>query len=182
MAEAAKSVSHEHTFDVDTNDWEEIERTLLGLSEGVAGRLRDGGVEAGTIAVKVRDSAFETHTRQRTLPAPTDEADVIWRVRLELARPQVRGIRVRLLGVAATHLTEPEQLELFAPADDRRRLATAAADAIKRASGRVPSPARACSATRGGTLRARPSERPEARRIGRPGPPATGSSDDPDRA
>ena len=42
--EAAKSVSHEHTFDRDTNDWEVIERTLLALSEGVAGRLRAGGV------------------------------------------------------------------------------------------------------------------------------------------
>ena len=50
----AKSVSHEHTFDVDTSDADEIERTLLALSEGVAARLRAGGVRALTIAVKVR--------------------------------------------------------------------------------------------------------------------------------
>ncbi len=42
----AKSVSHEHTFDVDTSDQEEIERTLLALAEGVATRLRAGGVQA----------------------------------------------------------------------------------------------------------------------------------------
>ncbi len=41
---AAKSVSHEHTFDVDTADADVIERTLLALSEGVASRLRAGGV------------------------------------------------------------------------------------------------------------------------------------------
>ena len=43
--EAAKSIGHEHTFDVDTSDREVIERTLLGVSEGVAGRLgeQDGG-------------------------------------------------------------------------------------------------------------------------------------------
>src|SRR5262249_61606284 len=72
----AKSVSHEHTFDVDTNDWEEIERTLLGLSEGVARRLRKGDVKAGTVAVKVRGSKFTTLPRQRSLPPPTDHADL----------------------------------------------------------------------------------------------------------
>ena len=63
----AKSVSHEHTFDVDTSDREVIERTLLGLSEGVAARLRAAGLRAGVVAVKVRDSEFATHTRQRSL-------------------------------------------------------------------------------------------------------------------
>ena len=63
----AKSVSHEHTFDVDTSDQDQIERTLLALAEGVAARLRAGGVRAATVQVKVRDSAFHTVTRQRTL-------------------------------------------------------------------------------------------------------------------
>ncbi|MEO5884231.1 MAG: DNA polymerase IV, partial [Candidatus Limnocylindrales bacterium] len=48
----AKSVGHEHTFDVDTSDREIIERTLLAMSEGVSGRLRSAGVRASTIAVK----------------------------------------------------------------------------------------------------------------------------------
>ena len=64
----AKSVGHEHTFDVDTSDPEQIERTLLAMSEGVAGRLRDAGVKATTITVKIRDTTFRTITRQRTLP------------------------------------------------------------------------------------------------------------------
>ena len=88
---AAKSVSHEHTFDVDTADAEVIERTLLALSEGVASRLRAGGVRASTVAVKVRDSGFHTVTRQRTLPEPTDLADPIFRTALELVRPEVAG-------------------------------------------------------------------------------------------
>ena len=129
--EPAKSVSHEHTFDRDTRDWGELERTLLGLSEGVGRRLRTGGVKAGTVGVKVRDASFDTHTRQRTLPMPTDQTEVIWHTAVELARPLTRGLAVRLLGVAATHLTDRDQLALFA-GDDRRERATRAADDIRR--------------------------------------------------
>jgi DNA polymerase IV len=128
----AKSVGHEHTFDVDTSDRETIERTLLAMSDGVAGRLRSAGVRASTIAVKIRDSSFRTITRQRTLPEPTDLTDPIYRAAVELARPEVRGIRVRLLGVTASNLGDREQLGLFPSDDPRRRAAIEAADTIRR--------------------------------------------------
>jgi DNA polymerase-4 len=128
----AKSVGHEHTFDVDTSDPEVIERTLLGMADGVSGRLRSAGVRASTVTVKIRDSAFRTITRQRTLPEPTDLTEPIYRTAVELARPEVRGIRVRLLGVSASNLGEREQLGLFAAEDPRRRAAIEAADAVRR--------------------------------------------------
>jgi DNA polymerase-4 len=127
----AKSVSHEHTFDADTRDRELIERTLLALSEGVAGRLRKAGIKAATVGVKVRGSDFATVTRQRTLAAPTDQTDEVYRTALALARPEMRGIAVRLLGVAASGLTEREQLALFEAPDSRRRRAVGALDAIR---------------------------------------------------
>jgi DNA polymerase-4 len=131
---AAKSVSHEHTFDVDTADRDVIERTLLAMADGVAGRLRAAGLKASTVSVKIRDSSFRTITRQRTLPAPTDLAEPIWRVALELARPEVRGIRVRLLGVGTSNFAEPSQLPLFGgeEGEARRRAATEASDKIRR--------------------------------------------------
>jgi DNA polymerase-4 len=164
----AKSVSHEHTFDIDTNEWDVIERTLLALADGVARRLRAGGVKAGTIAIKVRDSSFVTLTRQRTLPSPTDQTDTIWRTAVILARPEVRAIRVRLLGVAASHLTEREQLVLFEADDARRQRATEATDRIRQRYG-------SRAITRARLLDvgvAEPFERdamtaPEAKRIGR---------------
>jgi len=136
----AKSIGHEHTFDVDTSDPEMIERTLLAMADGVASRLRSAGLRAGTIQVKIRDSSFRTITRQRTLLEPTDLAEPIWQVALELTRPEVRGLRVRLLGVSASHLGDREQLGLFDAAgsvegdrrSDRRRRVTQAADAIRR--------------------------------------------------
>jgi nucleotidyltransferase/DNA polymerase involved in DNA repair len=129
--EAAKSIGHEHTFDVDSSDPEVIERSLLGLSEGVAGRLRDSGVKASTVTVKIRDSSFHTITRQRTLKEPTDLTEPIFRTALELARPEVRGKKIRLLGVTASGLGEPDQLALFGADDPRRRAAVEAEDLVR---------------------------------------------------
>jgi DNA polymerase-4 len=168
----ARSVSHEHTFEHDTRDPEVIERSLLALSEGVASRLRAGGVRASTIAVKVRDSDFVTRSRQLTLHDPTDQTDEVYRAVLSLARPQVRGIRVRLLGVAASGLTERAQLALFAEGEDRRRRATTATDDIRKRYGTqalvrarlledgVPEP-----------FERDPFRGPEAPGVGRPGRP-----------
>ncbi len=128
----AKSVGHEHTFDVDTSDPEVIERTLLAMADGVAGRLRSAGVKAGTVAVKIRDSGFHTITRQRTLAEPTDMTGPIYATALELARPEIRGMRVRLLGVTASNLGEREQMALFETAEPRHRRAVEAADALRR--------------------------------------------------
>jgi DNA polymerase-4 len=128
----AKSVGHEHTFDVDSSDPEVIERTLLAMADGVAGRLRSAGVRAGTVTVKIRDSGFHTITRQRTLAEPTDLTEPIFRAALELARPEVRGMRVRLLGVSASNLGEREQLALFESVEPRRRRAVEAADQLRR--------------------------------------------------
>ena len=170
--ETARSLSHEHTFEVDTADHEVIDRTLLALAEGVSARLRAGRVRARTVAVKVRDSGFVTATRQRTLTEPTDQTAPIWATARELARPLLRGVRVRLLGVAASHLEDAEQLSLFGATEDRRGRATRAADAIRSRYG-------SRAIVRGRLLSSRVSEpferdaltAPEAPRVGRPRPP-----------
>ena len=119
--DAAKSVSHENTYDVDKSDWEVLEQTLLALSENVAARLRATNVSCSTVSVKIRNSSFETITRQRTLPEPTDMGEVIWRTAVELTRREVRGQRIRLLGVAASGLDEQRQLSCSkARVEDRR--------------------------------------------------------------
>ena len=130
--DAAKTIGHETTFDQDTSDPDVLERTLLALAEGVSGRLRSAGVKAGTVTVKVRDSGFNTITRQRSLSEPTDLTEPIWRAALELARPEIRGKKIRLLGVTASHLGEREQLGLFETLDPRRRRAVEAADELRR--------------------------------------------------
>lgn len=172
VSDPARSVSHEHTFDIDTSDPEVLGRTLLALSEGVASRLRAGGVKARTIAVKVRDSAFVTVSRQRTLAAPTDQTEVVYRTALELARPQLQGVKVRLLGVAVSHLGGGEQLSLFDDSDERRRRAAKAADEIRRRFGsRAIRRARLLDSGVAEPFERDPSSAPDSGSIGRPSPP-----------
>ena len=180
LGDPAKSVGHEHTFDSDTRDPELIERTLLGMADGVAGRLRSAGVRASTVAVKIRDSSFRTITRQRTLPEPTDMTEPIFHAALELARPEVRGIRVRLLGVTASNLGEREQLGLFPADEPRHRAAIEAADALRRRYGEG-------AVTRGRLVGARlpaPFERDPRNPLDRRarGAPMEGPDPDPDAA
>jgi len=134
--EPAKSIGHEHTFDVDTADREVIERTLLGMADGVAWRLRAAGLRAGTITIKLRDSSFTTFTRQTSLKVPADLTEPIYDAAITLLRRELHGQRIRLVGVTASNFREREQLSMFAPAtgadDPRRHQAAEALDQIRR--------------------------------------------------
>ena len=71
--------------------------------------------------------------------------EAIWQAALELARPEMRGKRIRLLGVAASAFGAREQLGLFEIEDARRRKAIEAADELRERFGtRAVTRARCC--------------------------------------
>ncbi len=94
-----KSISAETTFEVDIADPTILRRTLLGLSNKVAGRVRQADVVGRTVAIKVRSADFQTLNRSRTLPSPTDVAREIFDTAWSLFSALPPGRRVRLLGV-----------------------------------------------------------------------------------
>jgi DNA polymerase-4 len=99
----AKSISHEHTYNEDTTELQEIEATLMRLSEMVGRRLREGGVHARTIQLKLRYKDFTTITRALTLPEPTQlDTEIFRQIRSLFHRNWKRGVPVRLLGVHAS--------------------------------------------------------------------------------
>jgi len=114
----AKSISHHHTFPDDVDDPAVIESTLSHLCQKAAKRLRDAGLFAATITLVLRYAGFETITRARTLPAPTNlDQDVLRVTRELLARHRDPRRRVRLVGVSLTSLSHGEkQLDLVDPA------------------------------------------------------------------
>jgi DNA polymerase-4 len=103
-----KSSSEERTFAHDIRDAQVLRRQIGALSQGVARRLKDAGLAAGTISIKLRYADFTTLTRQMKLAMPTDDERVIYRAALALVRRAWdRKRSVRLLGVGGQQLTMP---------------------------------------------------------------------------
>src|SRR5436309_10987971 len=110
----AKSISHEHTFNEDTADQDQLESTLMRLSEMVGRRLREAGFYARTIQLKLRYKDFTTITRAHSLPAVTNlDTAIFEQVRMLFRKNWRRGAQVRLLGVhAGSFETQEDQIDL----------------------------------------------------------------------
>lgn len=117
-----KSISHEHTFPVDTADSEALEAALAHLSEKVGRRLREHGLWARTIQLKLRYSDFSTFTRALTLGHATQIDTEIYQTARDLLRKHRRaGAAIRLLGVHTSGLApEAGQLDLLEGAQQER--------------------------------------------------------------
>lgn len=116
-----KSISAEETYDVDLSDRADMDRELLRLAETTARRLRKSNLQAGTVQVKIRQSDFQTFTRQKSLRPPVHGTDQIYQVARTLLGSWLEenpGMRVRLLGVGGSKLSAAEQPDLFAPEPD----------------------------------------------------------------
>jgi len=129
-----KSVSHEHTYNEDIAIQEQLESTLMRLSEMVGRRLREGGLHARTIQIKLRYKDFTTITRAHTLSAPTQlDTEIFEQARTLFRKNWRQGAQVRLLGVHASSFDgEAEQRDLLE--NDRRerwKQALSAADRLR---------------------------------------------------
>jgi DNA polymerase-4 len=99
--DAEKSISSDHTTAVDLTETVDVERELLRVAEDVARRVRERGLVARTVGIKIRFADFTTVTRVRTLPGWVDAtAEVYATARqlyagLELDRPRIRLVGVK---------------------------------------------------------------------------------------
>ena len=99
----AKSISHEHTYNEDTASREQLESTLMRLSEMVGRRLREGGLHARTLQLKLRYKDFTTITRAHSLSSPTQlDTEIFEQIRMLFRKNWRLGAQVRLLGVHAS--------------------------------------------------------------------------------
>ena len=129
-----KSISHEHTFNQDTSDIASLEATLAHLSEKVGRRLREHGLHARTVQLKLRYSDFTTITRARSLDHATQlDHEIFQTARALLHEHREPGAAIRLLGVHTSGLKRQEgQMNLLdEPAVERWRKAFTAVDEIR---------------------------------------------------
>jgi DNA polymerase-4 len=132
-----KSVSRETTLARDLTDRARLETILARLGAFVAAELREEGLEARTVVLKLRHGDFRTVTRRVTLGHPTaldaelvGAATALLAPAFEEARRRRQG--VRLVGIAATNLVAAAVPDLFEdPARARRRTLTDAVDRVR---------------------------------------------------
>ena len=118
----AKSSGAENTFEEDTLDRDFLRRWLLVQSERVAADLRQMGVKARTVTVKIKFADFRQITRSRTLAAATDQTLAVYRAARAILAAEDLPLRVRLIGVTASHFGQgPTQLSLLDPEPPRKQ-------------------------------------------------------------
>lgn len=132
--EDAKSYSKQETFSADVADFGAIERIAKRMLDELMPKVRADCVKVRTITVLVRYANFEQESRGRSLEAATDlEApfyplvEPLLREAWHRPRP-LRLVSVRLSGVDGG----PEQLEMFAQADEKRRKLAGVLDLLNR--------------------------------------------------
>ncbi|MGH7182660.1 MAG: DNA polymerase IV [Nitrospiraceae bacterium] len=123
----SKSLSHETTFEQDTDDRVYLEQLLHGFLKTLARDLRQDGLAAESCTVKLKDSRFAITTKQRSFPHPLNYEPEMWptikQVLHELLKP---GTKYRLAGLGLSSLT-PASPGLY---DQRRDKAIQAMDAL----------------------------------------------------
>jgi len=99
-----KSLSRESAFAEATDDPEAKRETLAALAEDVAARARSRDATYRTIGIKAVLPPYDVNTRERSLPGPVDDPDLVESVALELLG-EFDDSAVRKLGVRVSNLS-----------------------------------------------------------------------------
>jgi DNA polymerase-4 len=131
----ARSISAETTFARDEADVEALARFLRPLCEKVAARLKQSGLAAGNVTLKLKTADFRLRTRSRRLPEPTQLGDLLYRIARLLLAGEADGVTLfRLIGVGADGLIDGAAADLptlFDAEDGRPRRLDQALDAVR---------------------------------------------------
>ncbi|HXW80496.1 MAG TPA: DNA polymerase IV [Acidimicrobiales bacterium] len=114
---AVKSIGHEETYPTDVVDREQLERRLVVMADSVAASVRQHGLVARTVTLKLRYGDFTTLTRSHTFASPQTSGPVFWTAAKALLHSLDLKGGARLLGLSASglvpaELSPGEQLQL----------------------------------------------------------------------
>ena len=108
-----KSISHETTFDKDTNDEVFLKKILWDLCEKVSNRSKNKGLGGNTINIKIKTKDFKLISRSITIDEPTQIAEIIFQAAKLLLLREINTNKFRLLGVGLSNLKEAEICDLY---------------------------------------------------------------------
>ncbi len=126
-----KSISTERTFDKDSMDIPRLKALLVAMVEKLAFQLREEGKLCSCIAVKIRYTNFDTHSKQSRLQYTSNTQLLLQRAQELFEKVYTRRMRLRLVGIRLSGLVRGSyQINLF---DDERSIDLCmAADKMKR--------------------------------------------------
>ena len=116
-SQPTKSISQEHTFAENIEEKDYLFSVLMEFSGKVARRLRNKGLKAQTVFVKISYDIHKSRTRQKTYDRAFHDTETIYYAARRLIKKNNLFHRpVRLLGVGVSNLTaaDKQQLSLFA--------------------------------------------------------------------
>lgn len=120
-----KSINNSTTTPEDMATPEQVYGTLHGLCAGTAARLRRRGLEAGGIALYVRDRDLNKYEHQKGLLIPTDSAkDLFEAARVLFDESYDWHAPIRSIGIRCSKLTKAgsgSQISLFEVQEETRR-------------------------------------------------------------
>ena len=114
--DSVRSISSEETFEHDVADVEALVPIVREQARELAERLRNRGLCAFTVGVKIKLADFSVTGKQTTLAQPTDDARIIGGAAAYCVRHAgVAGKGVRLVGVRVASLVTPppKQMSIF---------------------------------------------------------------------
>jgi len=98
-----KSLSRESAFTEATADADRQRETVAGLAADVADRADGKDALYRTIGIKAVTPPYDVNTRERSLPGPVADADLVREVALDLLA-EFEGDQIRKLGVRVSNL------------------------------------------------------------------------------
>ena len=128
------SVSQETTFEKDLKEMHELAPVLRELTEDLCRILRKSDLRPHTLVLKLRETDFSRHTRQRRYTPADNSYTTLYPIAEELLARWLQehpGKALRLIGVGARDFATAGQLGLFEEGPERQRRLEAAADAVR---------------------------------------------------
>jgi DNA polymerase IV len=125
---ASKSIGSEHTLDKDVREKADIKLHLRRSADAIGRRLRKKSYVAFGVGVKLKTANFQLVTRQHRLSEPTDVAERLYSVGVDLLNHVDHAGPFRLVGMVAYDLVGIDdlvQLDLFSTLARRRQLEVA---------------------------------------------------------
>ncbi|MBT4711285.1 MAG: DNA polymerase IV [Alphaproteobacteria bacterium] len=113
----AKSASSSTTFGSDHADFETLKSLLWGQCETLARRLKRADLGGRSITLILKSSNFKVQTRSKTIPDPTQLAEVIFQAVLPKLLEAADGTKFRLIGVRVSDMVPGDDCDPPTPFD-----------------------------------------------------------------